>query len=284
MELLQLKYFHIVAQTEHLSNAAKELMIAQPALSQTIHRLENELGYELFDRQGRGLKLNTAGKILYKYTQQIFQSIENAKLEINEALSLENETISLSICSASPLIPSLLEKFSEKIPNIRIKILTNNNNCDLTINSYYSAKNDNDILLIEESILVALPKQHPFSSKEYLDIADLENISFISLSAGNSLFGIVNHYLDMHNLHIESNIYVDNPSILRSVLLKNNYATFVPELTWKSFYENEFVLLQIRSIEMKRYIYLHIADNRYISKALHECQNIIQNEFLKISK
>lgn len=53
MELLQLKYFQTVARTEHMTKAAQELRIAQPALSVTIARLEEELGVPLFDRIGR---------------------------------------------------------------------------------------------------------------------------------------------------------------------------------------------------------------------------------------
>ena len=60
MELLQLKYFLAVAESEHMTNTAKQLHIAQPALSQSIHRLEQELGVSLFERAGRGIRLSPA--------------------------------------------------------------------------------------------------------------------------------------------------------------------------------------------------------------------------------
>lgn len=61
MELLQLKYFLAVAESEHMTNTAKQLHIAQPALTQSIHRLEQELGVRLFERAGRGIRLSPAG-------------------------------------------------------------------------------------------------------------------------------------------------------------------------------------------------------------------------------
>ena len=57
MDLLQLRYFRVVARHEHMTKAAQELFIAQPSLSQTIGRLEKEMGVPLFDRHGR---LNTS--------------------------------------------------------------------------------------------------------------------------------------------------------------------------------------------------------------------------------
>ncbi|ASS63420.1 HTH-type transcriptional regulator GltC [Bacillus velezensis] len=82
MELLQLKYFQTVAYTEHISKAAEQLKIAQPSLSLTIKRLENELGTALFERKGRNIKLSSSGKILLKHVNRIFTEIENAQTEI----------------------------------------------------------------------------------------------------------------------------------------------------------------------------------------------------------
>lgn len=53
MELLQIKYFKAIAETENISKAAGQLYIAQPSLSQTLKRLEDELGTPLFDRTGK---------------------------------------------------------------------------------------------------------------------------------------------------------------------------------------------------------------------------------------
>lgn len=95
MELLQLKYFQTVAYTEHISKAAEQLKIAQPSLSLTIKRLENELGTNLFERKGRNIKLSSAGKILLKHVNRIFTEIENAQTEIQLEEHQISDTITL---------------------------------------------------------------------------------------------------------------------------------------------------------------------------------------------
>ena len=66
MELLQLRYFLTTAEYQHMTKAAEHLQIAQPALSQAIHRLESELGIPLFERKNRSIELNDAGRLLQK--------------------------------------------------------------------------------------------------------------------------------------------------------------------------------------------------------------------------
>ena len=61
MDLLELRYFQAVARHQHVSRAAAELRVAQPALSRAIARLEAELGVPLFDRRGRRVRLNRFG-------------------------------------------------------------------------------------------------------------------------------------------------------------------------------------------------------------------------------
>src|SRR6478735_7393087 len=100
MELLQLKYFQTVAYTEHISKAAAQLNIAQPSLSLTIKRLEDEMGTPLFHRKGRNIELNAAGEILLKHVNRIFVELENAKLAITEKEDELSRLIRISISNS----------------------------------------------------------------------------------------------------------------------------------------------------------------------------------------
>ena len=108
MELLQLKYFSVAAAQEHITKAAEILHIAQPALTQSIKRLEEELGVKLFDRRGRNIVLNKTGQIFYKRITPILADLENIPDEIRELAGIFRRTIHMNVVAASALIQKLL--------------------------------------------------------------------------------------------------------------------------------------------------------------------------------
>ena len=71
MNTHKLKTFCTVVEYDSFSKASEKLFCSQPAISKQIRSLEKELGYSLFDREGKKISLNANGKIVYKYSQQI---------------------------------------------------------------------------------------------------------------------------------------------------------------------------------------------------------------------
>src|SRR3954454_11868431 len=96
MELLQLKYFQTVARIEHMTKAAEELHIAQPALSKTIARLESDLGVPLFDRHKRQITLNAFGRIFLEQVEIELTALEEGKRRVTEEAGLERGRVFLA--------------------------------------------------------------------------------------------------------------------------------------------------------------------------------------------
>src|SRR5918993_5025798 len=78
MELRHLRYFVAVGEEEHFGRAAQRLRVAQPALSRQIQDLEREIGFKLFDRLSRGVKISSAGKLFLEDTRGILQQLNEA--------------------------------------------------------------------------------------------------------------------------------------------------------------------------------------------------------------
>ena len=79
MELLQLQYFLLLANQQHVTRTAELLHISQPALSLTIKKLEAELGVPLFIRRGRNIVLSPYGEAFKQHVEDAFFSLENGK-------------------------------------------------------------------------------------------------------------------------------------------------------------------------------------------------------------
>lgn len=192
MELLQLKYFQTVAYTEHISKAAKQLNIAQPSLSLTIKRLEDEVGTTLFDRKGRNIQLNSSGKILLKHVNRIFSEIENARIEIQSQDQEISRTIKISI-SNPRFLTGLISEYITHYPNINLQqgigvksgILTSLKKGDIDLGIAGPPIIDEEIescVLINEDIVLVLPSNHKFVEKSEISLSEVSNESFISLA------------------------------------------------------------------------------------------------------
>lgn len=124
MEWQQLEYFQTLARLEHFTRAAAELNISQPTLSRAMAGLEEELGVALFDRQGRGVRLNRYGKQFFERVERALLEIEEGKEELKHGLNPEYGTISFCFLKSLGLaaVPRLLGEFLPKYPHIDFKL------------------------------------------------------------------------------------------------------------------------------------------------------------------
>ena len=96
MDLLELRYFQAVARHQHVSRAAAELRVAQPALSRAIARLEAELGVPLFDRRGRRVRLNQFGAMFLARAGRALDELDQGQREVRDAAGLAQGTVAVA--------------------------------------------------------------------------------------------------------------------------------------------------------------------------------------------
>lgn len=96
MEFQQLEQFRVLARIQHMTKAADALYISQPALSQSIKRLEDELGAPLFDRPGRQICLNQCGRVFLKRIEQAFFALEEGQRHVRDLARLDQGEVSLA--------------------------------------------------------------------------------------------------------------------------------------------------------------------------------------------
>ncbi len=124
MELRHLRYFEAVARYSHVTRAAAELHIAQPALSKQISQLEQELGVALFDRVGRNVRLTEAGEALLPHARAVMAQVEAARAEMAERIGLSKgrATVGTPPTAGTQLLPPVLAAFNKRYPGIELRL------------------------------------------------------------------------------------------------------------------------------------------------------------------
>ncbi|MGO4273381.1 LysR family transcriptional regulator [Paenibacillus sp. TAF58] len=97
MEFRQLEYFIQICKEGSFTKAADVLMVSQPTISQQIRLLEQEFGTTLFDRVGRGIEINEAGKILFEKGIEVMMLIEDSRKETSELKNIQRNEMIIGI-------------------------------------------------------------------------------------------------------------------------------------------------------------------------------------------
>ena len=118
------RVFYVVARNKHMTKASEELHISQPAISQSIKKLEDQLGGILFLRSNKGMELTEEGKMFYEYVKGALELINNAENEFTSFKDLSKGEIKVG-CSTTLtklILLDIIKEFHIKYPNININI------------------------------------------------------------------------------------------------------------------------------------------------------------------
>ena len=121
------KVFYYVAKYENLTKASSVLKTSQPAVTRTIHNLENELGCRLFTRSKSGMKLTPEGRTFYSYVSAGCAQFFKGENDLSNLISLENGTIYISATETALhcFLFRAMGEFNSIYPNVHFKILNN---------------------------------------------------------------------------------------------------------------------------------------------------------------
>src|SRR5690348_9234399 len=123
MDISALKVFLAVAQERSFSRAAAKVHLTQPAVSQTVRRLERSLGEALFDRSSKAAAMTDAGRMLQNYAQRLVRLAEETESAVRELRDLRRGRVLVGANEAAvhTLLP-LIARFRQKHPHIAIDV------------------------------------------------------------------------------------------------------------------------------------------------------------------
>ena len=129
------RIFYTVANTGNISKAAKELYISQPAISKSIHKLEESVGCKLFSRSSRGVVLTDEGKLLYEHVSEAFETLTMGEEKLKRSIELGVGHLKIGVSSTlcKYLLLPYLKEFIRQNPHISISISCQSTNDTLKL-------------------------------------------------------------------------------------------------------------------------------------------------------
>src|SRR5438309_8575484 len=125
MELRHLRYFVQVAEEQHYGRAAERLRVAQPALSRQIQNLEEEIGFKLFDRLPRGVKLSAAGTLFLEDARRILEAVSEATARATRVARGQSGSLRVGFpenASWHGVVPDSFRQFREQQPDAELQL------------------------------------------------------------------------------------------------------------------------------------------------------------------
>lgn len=255
MELQQLHYFMITAKYEHITHAAEALHIAQPALSQSIKRLEEELGVPLFERKNRSIRLNEAGRLLEHRLTPLLSTLTHLPAELRAVQEAPGKTIRLNILAASTVMTSRIIAYRALHPDVEFILTqsTNAEDCELTVSSAQIGKHSQlSELLYEEEFYLAVPAVSRYARLTSIRLEEVAHEGFLFLSDTKPIRALYEHFCIMAGFTPRILFESDNLDALRNMVSAGFGIALWPQHSWAFLKNSHIILLPITAPICKR--------------------------------
>lgn len=281
MDLRQLQYFCTAAKCEHISKAAEELFISQPALTRTIKNLEEELNVSLFEAKGRGIRLTASGAYFYNVVSRLMDELNSAVRELQSQSTLFGSGIMLTN-EIPELYPFMLREFLNRHPGIPVSENSHTNNAlegaermqtgfilsyhPLILQGFRSES------VLEDHYCLLVAPNHRFSALTEVDLADAHGEPHIAYSP-MPLPASFEHALP------HPNYLISDLHSLIGLVSKNYGVAIIPSLFWKLSQPELSMLiapsdmpklLKLKNIPERLHVYLTAPDKRELT-SFEEC-------------
>ena len=193
LDLRDLELLDALADAQTLTAAAKSLYVSQPALSQRLTKMEDKLGVRLFDREGRRLVVNPAGRRMLVASRLVLAELRSAERDVRDIRDGANGRVRFtSQCSTTfQWLPPVLKRFREQQPNIEIRIETVpgddpigalvDDRVDVALVTKLDRQMDRVLLtpLFDDEMVAVVAGPHPWAARRYVTARDFDDAHLI---------------------------------------------------------------------------------------------------------
>lgn len=257
MELLQLKYFLAVAESEHMTNTAKQLHIAQSALTQSIHRLEQELGVSLFERAGRGIRLSPAGAYVRDRVKPAMETLEDVARDVQLFQQGEQGVVRVGVHAASGVAIDGIAAYSELNPHVSFDVTQDERErhrdvivTTITPRGSSTVENAVEKTPFSERIGIVVPASSALG--DTASLADFANERFIALAGSRRFREVCDTFCARRAFTPHIAFESDNPLVVKKMIGLGLGVGFWPDHSWGDLDPKSCRLVHLQEPEFTR--------------------------------
>lgn len=268
MDLRQFRYFSQAARRENFRKASEDLRVAQSALTRQIQLLEHELGFLLFDRVKRGVRLTAAGQRLLERSQHILGEVDRLK----ESLQIEAHVPSGPASLAAPpsigrlLFSRIAQTFLKSYPKVTLSLLegfTSNvlsqlRRGELSLGIVTDAPLDPLIEythLFTESIYLVGRSDDPRLKRRSLEVKSLAGLPLVMTSRHNRSRQLIESSFAREGARLDIRLELESPETLQQLLMSGRIYGLLPHSSMlQDAQTRRLGAVPIRGLSMKRYL------------------------------
>jgi len=269
MDLSQLEVFLTVAREHRFSRAAEKLYRTQSAVSQTIRKLEQEIGEPLFDRSSREGVLTDAGHVLEEYAEKLLNLRQDAQGALVELRELQKGKLAIAAneFTALYLLPVLTE-FRRRHPMIRIIVQRAlgshipddilKHTVEFGVLSYdpQEPQIQSTVVYLDELVLV-VPPNHPLASASEISIGQLGTESFVAHIVASPYRDKVIEAFRHHKTPLHMDVELPTLQAIKRFVAMGNGVALVPEISVENeIARGELVRIRVNELHFERQLRL----------------------------
>jgi DNA-binding transcriptional LysR family regulator len=289
LELAQLEVFLMVAREHRFSRAAEKLFRTQSAVSQTIRKLEVELGEALFDRSSREGVLTDAGKVLVEYAEKLLNLRSEAAESLVELRELQKGklVIAANEFTALYLLPILAE-FRRLHPMIKITVQRALGShipddvlryrAEFGVLSYEPQEPSvHSVVVYLDELVFVVPPKHPLASARQVSIRQLGAESFVAHIVSSPYRDKVLQLFKTHKTPLHMDLELPTLQAIKQFVALGSGVAFLPEISVETeLARGELVRIPVRELQLKRKLRLIYRKDANLSHAARALLKVVE--------
>lgn len=278
MEILQLKYFCDAAESQNFSQTARRFLVPPSCISQSIGRLERELGCELFHHRGNKVVLNESGRSFFAKAAAALQLLEEGASMLRDGEDAAGGTLNIVCTCSRSTVASAIERFTVDYPRVNLILrheMPASCDFDILISEECPFAYKRRELILDEPICLAVNSGHPLASRGEIQVEELRRERFISMPDGHSLHDITVRICAAAGFVPNIAIRLDDPYYIRKYVELGLGVAMIPRVSWDGLFTERVALISVPGAS--RRVYAHLPSEGRIKQTAEKFLEILRS-------